>query len=701
MAMTTNRATVLAVAILCLALAAVTGGTIETVRKEQARAVDQFTSERLRAVESLAREMDKDFASIGDALGFAGRLFVTAETEEARRRELGALLRVVKQYRMVAVYDRHAARSFEVRDASADLLASELYPDLQEVARHALVLPPGQIEASAPFAVEGGGWFRAFASSFAGADGQVAGAVAMLVDTEPLFGKVRLIVADAGSRLLVLGAHGMATPASTAPLAAAVTELDARRDGGRTPGFAALVARMRAGDPAGTLRIGDREAARLGLAAAEVVAAYAPVPFRGGHWSVATLDSTAPLRAYQRTVFWRLTAAGGAIALCLLLLSTYVVIASRRAVALRERLRHAAQVERILDNVPAGVMVLSREKRVKSVNRALRERLADDPVGRDLAQAFPQAPEAVAARVAALVTAALASGREHDAPGEHLSLFGAEGQYSLHAVPLDEQVLLVIDDLSEVRSLESRLLAAEKLATIGVLAAGIAHEIGTPLGVVRGRAEYLLGKSADGSPHAAGMQVMIEQIDRVARIIRQLLDFSRVKPAVARPTALLPAVRAAAELVRFEAERRRVELSVVVPDGLPPLLADPDQLQQVIINLAMNACDSGARRVTIGARREAVGGATPWQAVRIEVVDDGCGIPAEHRHQVFDPFFTTKKRGEGTGLGLTVASQIVRNHGGEIELTSAAERGTRASVLWPAAPAAGRSPETEARHAAG
>jgi signal transduction histidine kinase len=137
-----------------------------------------------------------------------------------------------------------------------------------------------------------------------------------------------------------------------------------------------------------------------------------------------------------------------------------------------------------------------------------------------------------------------------------------------------------------------------------------------------------------------------------------------------------------AELLAFEARTRKVSVEVDVDAGLPPVAADPDQLKQVLVNLTLNAlhaCVSGGH-VRLRAR------ADPESAqARIEVVDDGAGIPDALRHRVFDPFFTTKKRGKGTGLGLTVAAQIIRNHGGEIDLDSAEGRGTRVLVRWPLA----------------
>jgi signal transduction histidine kinase len=275
--------------------------------------------------------------------------------------------------------------------------------------------------------------------------------------------------------------------------------------------------------------------------------------------------------------------------------------------------------------------------------------------------------------------------------GEPLALFGEEGQFRIHAVPLERhepevRVLVVLEDLSDLRALETQLLRAEKLATVGVLAAGIAHEIGTPLGVVRGRAEYTVAKLGAGHPQAAGVQVIVDQIDRVSRTIRQLLDFSRVQPPAVRPVALAPLARGVAELLRVEAERRKVALRLEVPEGLPSVAADPDQLQQVLVNLSLNACDAcePGGEVSLSATAPA----SAWEPVRVVVRDDGCGIPAENLNQVFDPFFTTKKRGQGTGLGLTMVAQIVRNHGGRMELESEPGRGTRVTLLWPAAPPA-------------
>jgi signal transduction histidine kinase len=152
------------------------------------------------------------------------------------------------------------------------------------------------------------------------------------------------------------------------------------------------------------------------------------------------------------------------------------------------------------------------------------------------------------------------------------------------------------------------------------------------------------------------------------------------------------------ELLRVEAELHKVVLEVDVPEALPLLAADPDQLQQVLINLVLNACDAceagGTVRVT--AEVSVPGAPEAWSGVRVAVRDDGRGIPPEDLHRVFDPFFTTKKRGQGTGLGLTMVAQVVRNHGGRVELESEPGRGTCVTLLWPAAAVAHEERE---RHA--
>src|SRR5215470_1076628 len=605
-----TRATTLALAACLVALSALTAGVVYIARDERAAAAASFTADKRRAIEPIAREIDKDFQNLGEVLRYAGQLFRMAGTPRDRERDLGSLVNFVKQYRLVLVYDTEGKRVFEAA-APGLRVTDELRAEIDAVGRRTLGLPGGELDASAPFTIDGAAWYRAFATSFPTAAGPEA--VALLVDTQPMFAKVRLLVPDPDLRFLILGARGAPAPASAPALAQAAAANDPA-----LPGFQAVLASMREGE-GGAVRLPGEEARRLGLGADEVVAAWAPVRFRGGHWSVATFSSTATLREHEQAIVLRLGAGGGAIGLGIIFFTAYAVLATRRSLAMKARLRQAAELahlhemtEKILDNVPNGVLALAEDGRITRVNRVLRERLAGGAPGGRLADAFAAAPPEVVARLTALVASALDKGRVQSLHGEHLALFGAEGQYSLYAVPLEPRfaearVLLVVEDLSELRALESRLLRAEKLATVGVLAAGIAHEIGTPLGVVRGRAEYLLGKLGEASGHAGGVRTIIEQIDRVSRTIRELLDFARVKPALPGAAPLAPVVRGVAELLRFEAERRDVTVATAVPEEMPLLRGDPDQLQQVLVNLVMNALDACARggHVAIRAGAEA------------------------------------------------------------------------------------------------
>jgi len=213
-----------------------------------------------------------------------------------------------------------------------------------------------------------------------------------------------------------------------------------------------------------------------------------------------------------------------------------------------------------------------------------------------------------------------------------------------------------------------------------VLAAGIAHEVGTPLGIIRARAELLLD-DIDRGPSRRALEAIVEQIDRISSIIRQVLDFSRVQPVELGRVDVAEAVQSALDLLGHRLRQQKVTAQADVPPEVPPVAADASQFQQVLINLVLNACDAcesaGHIQVTASVAKA--------QRVRLEIRDSGAGIEPAHLLAVFDPFFTTKKRGEGTGLGLPIAASIVRNHGGEISLASTPGAGTTVTVIWPAA----------------
>ena len=179
------------------------------------------------------------------------------------------------------------------------------------------------------------------------------------------------------------------------------------------------------------------------------------------------------------------------------------------------------------------------------------------------------------------------------------------------------------------------------------------------------------------------MRLIIKHTDNISTKIRQLLDFSRRQTVAPSPVALAAAIERARELVHWKLAARRLSLVVRIAEDLPLLAADPEQLQQAVPG---ESAPQRVRRVASKGQSVAIT-AEPIGDDHVEftVADRGCGIAPEHLNAIFDPFFTTKKRGEGTGLGLTIVEGVVRNHGGEIVLSTAlcAGQGTTVTVRWP------------------
>lgn len=213
--------------------------------------------------------------------------------------------------------------------------------------------------------------------------------------------------------------------------------------------------------------------------------------------------------------------------------------------------------------------------------------------------------------------------------------------------------------------LERRLRQTDKLATIGTLASGLAHEIGTPLGVIRGRTEMLLDGHEADKKLADNLRMIIEQIDRITINVRVLLDLGRRRESVRTIADVRTIVASAVRLLENEAARRGVE--VIVNLGPEPLTADcdADQLQQVFINLEINALDA----MVGGGKLHITGAGEPVSdKICIRFADSGPGVPAHVKERIFDPFFTTKDPGKGTGMGLAVSQSIVIDHDGELLL---------------------------------
>ena len=245
--------------------------------------------------------------------------------------------------------------------------------------------------------------------------------------------------------------------------------------------------------------------------------------------------------------------------------------------------------------------------------------------------------------------------------------------------------------LAELEAAQERILRSEKLAAIGQLSAGISHELRNPLGAIRNAwfsIERRIRRDMAPDPRLNRLAEIINaELDRCATFIGQLLDFARERPPyrVAYPISKLIADTFSVVATPAPA----IQLIADVPDDLPVPFVDVDQFRQILVNLVQNAVEAVDRetgRVTVSAREE--GG---W--FRLNVTDNGVGIPPEAQARIFEPLFTTKQR--GTGLGLPIVASMVQRHGARIELDSEIGRGTTFTIVFPQGQASAEGPLQE------
>ncbi len=277
-----------------------------------------------------------------------------------------------------------------------------------------------------------------------------------------------------------------------------------------------------------------------------------------------------------------------------------------------------------------------------------------------------------------------------DQPGRssgELVLRGPEGKSFTTLVshtPLaaSGEVLAIVRDITQRKALERQLMHAEKLASVGILAAGVAHEIGNPLSAVSGYAQLLAKGDLGPEDTSEFARAIAEQAERIDRIIRNLLEYSRPSPHQGQAVEVNQAIVAVLDMF-FTSKRLKkggLEITTDLAPDLPPVIIDRDQLQQVVLNMAMNAAqamETSGGRLEITTRRGHHG-------IEISFRDNGPGMDAEVLGRIFDPFYTTKPVGQGTGLGLSICDRIISHAGGRIEVQSTPGQGTTFTIHLPA-----------------
>jgi two-component system, NtrC family, sensor kinase len=378
----------------------------------------------------------------------------------------------------------------------------------------------------------------------------------------------------------------------------------------------------------------------------------------------------------------------------LTLFATQAAVAIQNAALFGEVAQAKTQWENTFDAAADMIALLDIDCRVLRVNPALARHLDMDLVavrGRsvaDLLAGWEGGP--TGSGCARCIASGQAMTEECNIPGT--------GEIFLHTYSpwrdAEDRVVGVVwisKDVTTQRQLQQQLTHSEKMVAMGRLISGVAHELNNPLTAIFGNAQLLKLGAADEATRQRA-EVLVSEAERAAKIVRNLLAFARPYKPERRPLHLPPLVEETLSLRSYELRVHNVQLQVDLPPELPPILADPHQIQQVLVNLLINAEHAVTGRS--GACIQVSAQVASDERVRLRVADNGAGIPLDVLGRIFEPFFTTKEDGKGTGLGLAICYAIVQEHGGRIRAGNRPEGGAWFEFELPAhtdAPAAASS----------
>src|SRR6266480_1187686 len=363
-----------------------------------------------------------------------------------------------------------------------------------------------------------------------------------------------------------------------------------------------------------------------------------------------------------------------------------VVIANARFFEMVRRAKE--QWETAFDALSEGIAVVDDEGRVRRSNRALAGLLGmplQSVVGTPLGEALLGKPHGLQDLLAATRRG------ERPAPlvarSERLKRTVRVNVAHIPGAATEQSIVVMVEDVTEQQALETQLVQSEKLAAVGQLVSGVAHELNNPLTSIAGLSEFLLEQKELGKKDRGHLQVIQEQAERAGRIVRNLLTFARKGSAERVPVDLNDVIRRTLSLTAYDLKLKDITVERELSGALPEVFGDRHGLQQVVLNLITNAAQAVAENPRERPREITV---STWfdGQVHLRVADTGPGIPDEIAQSVFTPFFTTKEPGKGTGLGLSLTYSIVESHGGQITLEPRNPRGGAAfRVDLPPAPA--------------
>ena len=338
--------------------------------------------------------------------------------------------------------------------------------------------------------------------------------------------------------------------------------------------------------------------------------------------------------------------------------------------------------ENIVESLNVGVLAVDLEGIVESWNTRMEQLfgvLRRDAVGRRLSSLLPEElTEQIAARRDQEHISGIYKQRLHH-QGTHLTL-------NISITPLVSKSnecigrLLLFDDVTQRERMEEQITQTEKLTSLGLLAAGVAHEVNTPLAVISNYIQMLAKQMPEGDPRQSIIDKIVKQTFRASEIVNNLLNFSRTGAAEATSVDVNRVVEETLSLVAHPLKTAQIQVVKELGNSLPPVHGSSNKLQQVFLNLFLNARDAMPGGGMLEVRTSAQNG-----SVEVEVADTGAGIAREDINRIFDPFFTTKSNGRGTGLGLSVSYGIIKEHAGKIDVRSTPGKGTSFHVEFPAA----------------
>jgi two-component system sensor histidine kinase HydH len=336
--------------------------------------------------------------------------------------------------------------------------------------------------------------------------------------------------------------------------------------------------------------------------------------------------------------------------------------------------------DNVVENMPIGLIALDDQQRIAAFNHAaesLMQLSFQEVMGKAADQILP--PELCAEMNCAEIKDQIIE-KEVDCTVGNGQIVPLEIGASLLA---DENgthlgYVILFKDLTEVRGLRREIERSQRLASVGRLAAGVAHEIRNPLSSIKGFATYFKQRYQDVPEDQQTADIMIQEVDRLNRVVSQLLEFARPVSVSPKPTSFKDLMADSVKLIHQQAQDKQITVNTRNSNNIDEIHIDPDRINQVLLNLYLNAIEAmepgGKLQIEISDREENGG-------LNIQISDTGHGIPAEDLPKIFDPYFTTKS--SGTGLGLAIAHNIVEAMGGTIEVKSEAGKGTTFAIRLP------------------